>query len=389
MMETPAGTAESLVGWRIAQLLESDGPGGAENVVVHLTRALLAAGAAVTTYVPRRGQGWLRRQLEGSGAGFVEFEVGNAFSPRFARWLQESLCQERIDLAHSHEFTFGVYGSWAAARAAIPHIVTMHGGRYYAEALRRRLALGLALHRTEEVVAVSERLHGFLAHDLWLSSRRITVVPNGIPPSPATDPGMREALGLPRDARILLAVGNLYEVKGHRFLVEALADVLPAHPTTHVVIAGRGDQERPLGRLAASLGVADHIHLLGLRGDIPQLLAAADLFVMPSLSEGLPIAILEAMFAGKPIVASDVGDIAAAVGAAGARPGGRVVPPGDRQALASALATLLADPEAARIIGAAARERAEAEFHVDRMTARYVELYRRARRRRNAIVPRS
>lgn len=379
----------SLAGWQIAQLLESDGPGGAENVVVHLTRALLTAGASVVTYVPRRGQGWLRGQLEGSGARFVEFALTRSFSPHFARWLGDSFRAEQIDVAHSHEFTFGVYGAWAAGRAGVAHVTTMHGGRYYAEALRRRVALGVGLHRTEEPVAVSERLRQHLAHDLWLSPRRISVVPNGIPVVPAIDPGIRATLGLPPESTILLAVGNLYAVKGHRFLVQAIADLLPRYPETHLLIAGRGDQEAPLRALADELGFAGHLHLLGLRDDIPQLLAAADLFVMPSLSEGLPIAILEAMFAGKPIVASDVGDIAAALGAGTSCAGGVVVSPGDHHALCDALAALLADPSTARAIGAAGRARAETEYHVDRMTSRYVALYRRARQRRQASATRS
>jgi glycosyltransferase involved in cell wall biosynthesis len=253
----------------------------------------------------------------------------------------------------------------------------MHGGRYYVEALRRRVALGLALRGTAEPVAVSEALKHHLCRDLFLSPERISVVPNGIPYSPVTDSGIRASLGLPPSARLLVAIGNLYPVKGHRFLIEALQRIAPEHPEACLLIAGRGDQFEPLKELSVSLGIADRVRLLGLRDDVPALLSAADVFVLPSLSEGLPIAILEAMFAGKPIVASDVGDIGAALAGCG-----RLVPPGNADALAAGLHQLLSDPTAARRMGEAARSRARTEYDVDHMTERYKTLYQRALERK-------
>jgi len=116
---------------------------------------------------------------------------------------------------------------------------------------------------------------------------------------------------------------------------------------------------------------------LGLRDDVPALLAAADVFALPSLSEGLPIAILEAMFAAKPIVASDVGDIGMALGGLG-----RLVPSGDVDALAAALDQVLSDPVAARKMGESVRSRATAEYSIDHMTARYTAIYQRALERK-------
>jgi hypothetical protein len=101
----------SLASLRVAQLLESDGPGGAENVVVHLSRRLHQGGAGVVVYVPARGQGWLKTQLENSGVEFQVFDITKPFSPAFARWLSASVKTHHIDVMHSHEFSFAFYGS--------------------------------------------------------------------------------------------------------------------------------------------------------------------------------------------------------------------------------------------------------------------------------------
>jgi glycosyltransferase involved in cell wall biosynthesis len=121
-------------------------------------------------------------------------------------------------------------------------------------------------------------------------------------------------------------------------------------------------------------GLSERVHLVGLRDDVPALLAAADIFVLPSLSEGLPLAILEAMFATRPIVASDVGGIRAALDDGRA---GLLVPPGNSSELAGAIARLLRAPADAHALGVRASERASAEFDLHTMVSRYSRLYRR------------
>ena len=125
---------------------------------------------------------------------------------------------------------------------------------------------------------------------------------------------------------------------------------------------------------ARECGLGDRIHLLGLRSDIADLLAAADLFVLPSLSEGLPLALLEAMFAARPIVASAAGDVPVALAGGAA---GLLVPPGDPAALAAAIHRLLAQPFEAQQLRHTAQARAAAEYGIGRMVQRYAELYQR------------
>ena len=140
---------------------------------------LQAAGSGNVVIAPAEGEGWLARELRGTGVRVETFRLDRALSPTFARWLEQTLRTHRVDVAHSHEFTMAVYGAWAARRAGIPHLFTMHGGRYYADRWRRRIALRVAAELSGAVVAVSESLRGHLSRDLWMRASRIVTVPNG------------------------------------------------------------------------------------------------------------------------------------------------------------------------------------------------------------------
>jgi len=256
----------------------------------------------------------------------------------------------------------------------MPHVITMHGGRYYAARIRRRLALRAAVALSRSLVAVSEPLATHLSRDLWIRRARIVTIPNGARFAPAARSTLRAELGLTDDSPLIVAVGNLYPVKGHTYLLEALGRLAPTHPRLQLAIAGRGDLAQVLQSQARDLNVEGRVHFLGLRQDIANILAAADVFALPSLSEGLPVALLEAMFASRPIVASAVGDVPAALASGAA---GRLVPPGDAAALAGAIRGLLTNPFEARALGQTAQARAASEYGIGRMVQRYAEVYQR------------
>ena len=194
------------------------------------------------------------------------------------------------------------------------------------------------------------------------------------PSVPAARATLRQELALAPQDRLVVAVGNLYPVKGHKYLVEALGLLGPRHPSLHVAIAGRGETADALAAQADRLALGGRLHLLGLRSDVPNLLASADAFVMPSLSEGLPLALLEAMLAGCPIVATEVGEVGAVLAGGEA---GILVPPGDSSALAAALERVLVDSGAARQMAKRALGRATQEYGLARMVGRYAAAYRK------------
>jgi glycosyltransferase involved in cell wall biosynthesis len=367
-----SAAAAVVSGLGVAHLIESDGPGGAERVVADLAGACQAAGARSVVFLPADGDGWLERQLEGTGVTIDRFRIERPVSPACARSLAAAFRRHGIDLAHSHEFSMAVYGAWASRLAGVQHVITMHGSRYYAARLRRRLALRTAIAISGQTIAVSNPLADQISQDLHVRRSRIGTILNGVRPVHAARTTLREELGLGPGDRLMVSVGNLYPVKGHRHLIDAMALLADRHPTLHLAISGRGDLADALSSHARSRGLFGRVHLLGLRSDVPAVLQAADVFVLPSLSEGLPLALLEAMFAGRPIVATDVGDVSVALAQGDA---GVLVEPGDPAALADALHALLNDRTRARKLGERAKRRAAAEYDVSQMVRRYAEVY--------------
>jgi len=365
---------------RVLLGIGSSGPGGAEQMVLRLAEGLRVLG--LDPVVASMRPGWMTARAE--QAGFPVWIAPQRKGPdplwvvRFARRLR----REGVELLHTHEFDMNVYGGVAAALARVPHLATFHGRVWGLERARDVAAYRLVRALGSQLQAVSRDLAGFVAARLRLAPEEVPVIHNGIPIRPRLTPdrretvraGVRAELGLPAEAPLLLAVGNLYPVKDHATALRAL-DRLPG---VHLAIAGRGKEEDPLRRLAAELGIAERVHLLGLRDDIQRLLDAADAFVHPSRSEGLPLAILEGMEAALPVVATRVGGIPEAVIEGGT---GHLVPPGDPKALAEAISRLLEAADRGAALGGAGRARAEEEFSVERMTDRHLRLYATMARR--------
>jgi glycosyltransferase involved in cell wall biosynthesis len=307
-----------------------------------------------------------------SGTAIEYFRVDQPVSPACARSLVAAFRRHRVAIAHSHDFTMAVYGAWASRCAGLPHVITMHGGRYYAARLRNRLALRAAIAMSARTVAVSQSLADRMRRDLWMPFSQIATIANGVGWVRPERTTLREELRLGTDDRLLVSAGRLVPVKGHEHIIDAMALLSSRRPTLHLAIAGSGELAEALGKRARDHGLAERVHLLGLRSGIAAILAAADVFVLPSLSEGLPLALLEAMFAGRPIVASDVGDVGIALGHGAA---GVLVEPGNPAALAGALDHLLSDANRARELGEAAVRRAVAQYEVSQMVGRYLAVY--------------
>src|SRR3954471_20612274 len=357
---------------RLAHLIESDGPGGAERVVADLATEFQVRGATNVVFLPANGDGWLARQLHGTGVAIEHFRIDQPLSPACARSLADRFRRHRVDLAHSHEFSMAVYGAWASWLAGVQHVITMHGSRYYAAHLRRRLAMRAAIALSGRTIAVSHPLADHISNDLRVRRSRVDTILNGVRPTTRPRSNVRDELRLGPDEGLIVSVGNLYPVKGHQHLIEALGLLAGRYPRVHLAISGRGELADALTGRAAALGLSDRLHLLGLRSDVPAVLAAADVFVLPSLSEGLPLALLEAMFAACPIIASDVGDVAVALARGDA---GILVQAGNAAALAGALDSLLRDRIQARQLGERAFRQAVAEYDISHMVRRYRAVY--------------
>ena len=361
---------------KIAQMLESGGPGGAETVLLQLSDELHARGHEIIPVRYRDGETWLDGQLRDRAWEPEYFPLHRAIDWGAIGRLSAILESREVDVVHSHEFTMAVYGAAAAKRLGIPHVITMHGSQTVNSALRRRIALRWAFRRSAAVVAVSNATEQDLKERLGRSANGVVTVPNGIPTRVGTPDGPRREFGIVDGEVVLLAVGNLVERKGHIILLRALAQLTRdgcAVPW-RLIIAGRGPEHDALTAFAREAGLADRVHLAGHRDDIPDLQAAASVLCMPSLWEGLPLAVLEGMHAGNCVVASRTSGIPEAI-TDGVN--GVLVPPGDIAALASGLRPVLEDQALRLRLGAAALETAKARFSVGVMADRYEELYAR------------
>jgi starch synthase (maltosyl-transferring) len=191
-------------------------------------------------------------------------------------------------------------------------------------------------------------------------------------------PGDRAALcgqlGLATDVKLVATVGRLTLPKGHRYLINAASSVVSAYSDTHFLFIGDGELRDELQQQTREAGLWQNVHLLGVRDDVASLLAAVDLFVLPSLWEGLSIALLEAMAAGKSIVATAVSGTTQVM-----IPGktGLIVPPGESQPLADAIVWLLSNPAQARGMGEAAKQHVVTNFSAQKQADEHVALYRR------------
>jgi len=311
-------------------------------------------------------------------AGFEQetYWLKRPIDPSCVGRLMELLRRHSIGVVHSHEFTMGVYGSTAARLLDVPHVLTIHGGLNTTKVLRRRIALRWAIRSSGRTVAVSEATRDEFAQNLGVKRSAFNVVHNGVPSKRGNPDRVAREFGVLDGETVILAVGNLERNKNHRMLLEALVVLRKAGLGASwrlIIAAGRGGPEHDyLLDYVRTHRLEDRVHIVLGRSDIADLQALADVFVMPSLWEGLPMALLEAMVAGTAIIASATAGIPEAIAD---RREGLLVPPGDLDALTAALRTLLADPVRRRELGVAAQARAHDEFTVEVMADRYLSIY--------------
>jgi len=311
----------------------------------------------------------------------------SAKSDLAALWkLVVLLRQEQPHIVHTHTSKAGVLGRLAAWITGIPMIVhTPHGHVFYGhfgwisswvflqiERLMGRITDELIALTTVEKTEHLERRIG--------RGDRFAVIPSGIDigrfkEARTTGKVMPEWFGCPPDATVIGSVGWLTDIKGHRFLVEAVAQLKREYPHLHLVILGGGDQHDALLRQASNAGISESLHLVGHREDVELALAGMDCFVLPSLNEGMGRALIEAMAAGLPVIASQVGGIPALIHDG---ENGLLVPAGDGVALAVALRRILSDPTWASTLGQNAMESIGPGYGVPAMVRAIESIYRGA-----------
>jgi glycosyltransferase involved in cell wall biosynthesis len=381
---------------RILFVINGTDFGGTEVSLAQTAASLARRGHAVHV-LSLKPVGPLGARMAAAGVAVSSFDMPEAVSPasllQAAVRLARRLRREPYDVVHSLLPRANVVSRVAnrLAGGGRPHFAGERSTdfrRARAVQVLNRLTAGWS----DAVLAVSPAVRDVLIARDGIAARRILVVPNGIDlreidrVEPADVRGER---GIPAGHPIVCSIGRLIPDKGHVYLLRAVAALAARPAPAHVVLVGGGPEEGRLRDEAERLGIGPRVHCLGVRGDAAAVLKASDVFVLPSLEEGFPVSLLEAMACARPVVASAVGGIPAVL-ADGAT--GLLVPPGELwgadartadaaqaeravAALGVAIAALLDDPARARALGAAARKTVEESHSLDRVVSMLERLY--------------
>lgn len=357
---------------------------GAPRYVLNVAGGLDAARFEVEVVAGRSepGEGSLLEEARARGIATISVEaMQRAVSPaadwRAWRALRQILARGRYDIVHTHISKAGVLGRLAARQAGVPVVLHTYHGRV--EELERgsfksRLLLAAerrAARASDALVAVSRDTLDYLQEGAIAAPQQCHLIHNGVDLGFFDAGQSLAALNLP-DGPALGTLGSLTREKGIDVLLKAMASLGPPFADLRLYVIGDGPLLGPLKALSAQLGLEERVEFVGIVDDVRPWLAAFDLFVQPSISEGMATALLEAMAMGQPVVASSVGGAPEVV--CDGRTG-RLVPPGDPQALGAAIAEALSDDEMRRAWGLAGRRRAQEAFDMDAMIRRIEKLY--------------
>ncbi len=365
---------------KIIYVITGTGVGGAEKMLYHTIKGLDPACYSVRLCSLKK-KGVYANMLETEGVNVYSLDMkdedtlsGWFDSLRVLMLLALYFLKEKPVIVHSFLFRANIIARIAAFLTGVPVVIcsvrVMGGEKPYSRFIERATAF-----MADHYVAVSEQVKAHVHRSTGIAERKISTIYNGIAVAKGDirDHGeLRSRNGLNADDRLVMTAGRLHRQKGFDCLIQAMAVVHTACPRVKLLILGEGEEENNLKKLARSLELTDRIQFLGLRPDVDRLLHCIDLFVLPSRWEGLPNAVLEAMAAGKPVVATEVGGIPELV-VRGVT--GMIVPPQDVHALAEAIKALLSDEPRALSMGAAGRERVQRHFSIDAMIAKTEALY--------------
>jgi glycosyltransferase involved in cell wall biosynthesis len=353
---------------------------GAEVLVAETIRRL--AGRLQPTIFCLDAVGALGERLLAEGVEVVCLERRPGRDWRLAWRFARAICARGIEVLHAHQYTPFFYAALARVLSGRPvRVIMTEHGRHYPDVVSplRRAANRLVLDRLADAVnaccTFSARSLGALD---GFAPGRIEVIPNGIEVGrygPAVDrAALRQRLGLDPARRYVVNVARFHPVKDQAMLLRAFAAVTAARPDVDLLLVGDGGLRGNLERQVHELGVADRVRFLGVRFDVPDLLRAADVFALTSVSEAASLTLLEAMASGLPVVVTDVGGNPEIV-----RQGidGLLVPRGDDRAAAAAFLRLLDDPTAAARMGAAGRARVHECYRLEQTIEAYLGLYLR------------
>jgi glycosyltransferase involved in cell wall biosynthesis len=362
----------------VCQLLHTLKVGGAEVLAARLARGLGDRFRMIFACLDELGT--LGEELRGEGFPVEVLERRPGVDWGCSRRLRRFLRRENVGLVHAHQYTPFFYALLARFPfRRVPVLLNEHG-RHQPDYPRpkRMLFNRLALRRRDRVVGVGEAVRQALIQNEGFPAARVGVIYNGIDLAPFAEPCpdrtvLRAELGLGANDLVLFQVARLDYLKDHATAIRTLEGVVAVRPDVRLVLVGEGPEQGKIEDLIRQKNLGANVRLLGLRKDVARLLSAADLFLLTSTSEGIPLTLIEAMAAGLPVVSTNVGGVAEVVEEGRT---GLLAPSGDDAALAERVLRLAAAPDMRASMGAAGKERAYAVFSEKQMHGNYERLYR-------------
>jgi glycosyltransferase involved in cell wall biosynthesis len=363
---------------RVVYLAHALMVGGAEEMVLSLVRHLPARFEPVVVCINQSGPIGDEIRAAGVPLHVLGLTPGIAHPFDILR-LRDFLFALEPQIVHTFLLTASLYGRLAAMLAGVPIVIGSEVNIYERKRPLHAIAERWLMRWTDAVVTSAEAVREFYVRQIGTDRSKVEVIYNAVDWTQLQvtmgRDEMRTSSGIPRDVPLAGILARLTEQKAHRVLFEALART-PALANMHLAVAGTGELRDELERRAAALGLEQRVHFLGVRRDVGNVLGALDMFVLPSLWEGLPLALVLAMGAGLPVVATAVAGVPEVV-AHGER--GLLVNPGDAAGLGAALARLLTNPQEGRELGDAARAFVRPRFGADVFTQSTIGLYDRLR----------
>jgi len=361
----------------IALCITDLGLGGAERCLTELAVRLDRERFDPTVYclapLPKDRVFSCVPRLEAAGVPVVSLETSRSVAAPMAVWrLAAHLRRQRPAVVQSFLFHANVVARLAARLVGVGCVVS---GVRVAEPRRWHLRLDRATHRmVDAYVCVSRAVAEFSHSVARLPAEKLRVIPNGVDLSTysATVPVSHAELGVPDRARLVVCIGRLAEQKGQAWLLRTADGWMQDRQEVHLALIGDGPDRAKLEAAARKAGLAGRVHLTGRRADVPQVLAAAELLVLPSIWEGMPNVLLEAMASGLPVVATDVEGVDELLGPVVAE---QIVPRGDDARLTERIGQLLDDRAFAARLGQANRRRAADHFAIESIVEQYERLW--------------
>jgi glycosyltransferase involved in cell wall biosynthesis len=349
--------------------------GGAQRFAAGLATELRKAGFEVTVCATRHLSDEYQELFEQAGVSTVTLN-------RRAKWdihrlwkLRRILKTGRVDVLHAHLFGSNVWGTLLGRLAETPIVIAHdHSWSYEGNPIRKLLDGRLIGNLADVFVAVCEKDAQRMVSYEKVPLAKVRVMPIASPTATGSPHawGVRTELGLAADAKIVTVAARLVPEKRLDVLLEAMAIVVGLQPSAHLVVVGDGPCRESWERLASDLGIADQVHFMGYRTDVPGLLMESDCGVLSSDREGMPLFLVESLAAGTPVVATDVGAIRQMIHE---NETGYVVHRRDPEHMAASIVRVLEDPSARERMAVACRAEA-AKYTMEAVSRQFAELYR-------------